>query len=153
MRNIKQRCVLRCAIILSFCYLTSVIVVAQNPRGSLQGEVHDPTGARVSAATVTVTDPAISVERTAKTNSRGEFRIDDLTPGSYHIVVKAAGFADASADAKVVVASVRDYGHSAQTAGSSAECERTRWSVIDYYTVIRYDPNRAAGNRDVAGLA
>jgi hypothetical protein len=108
MRNIKQRCVLCCAIILSFCYLTSVIVVAQNPRGSLQGEVHDPSGARVSAATVTVTDPAISVERTAKTNSRGEFRIDDLTPGSYHIVVKSAGFADASADAKVIVASVRD---------------------------------------------
>ena len=108
MRNIEQRRVLRCAIILSFCYLTSVIVVAQNPRGSLQGEVHDPTGARVSAATVTVTDPAISVERTAKTNSRGEFRIDDLTPGSYRIVVKAAGFADASADAKVIVASVRD---------------------------------------------
>ncbi|HEY4934436.1 MAG TPA: hypothetical protein VII23_22955, partial [Terriglobales bacterium] len=36
------------------------------------------------------------------------FRIDDLTPGSYHIVVKSAGFADASADAKVIVASVRD---------------------------------------------
>ena len=57
---------------------------------------------------VTVSDPTISVQRTAQTNSRGEFRIDDLTPGNYHIVVQAAGFSDASADTKVIVASVRD---------------------------------------------
>jgi hypothetical protein len=82
--------------------------VAQNPRGSLQGEVQDTSGARVAAALVQVSDPQISVERSARTNSRGEFRIDDLAPGNYHIVVQASGFADASAETKVVVSSVRD---------------------------------------------
>ena len=85
-----------------------IFVGAQNPRGSLQGEVQDTTGARVNAATVVVSDPQIAAQRTAQTNSQGEFRIDDLAPGNYRIVVKATGFADAAADTKVVVTSVRD---------------------------------------------
>ena len=81
---------------------------AQNPRGSLQGEIQDVSGARVENATVTVSNPAISVERKIQANSLGEFRLDDLTPGKYHIVVNAAGFAPASADTVVVVSTVRD---------------------------------------------
>ena len=57
----SRRCALRCVIIAIVCYVTSAAAVAQNPRGSLQGEVQDTTGARVKAATVTVSDPAISV--------------------------------------------------------------------------------------------
>src|SRR5262249_40854932 len=41
-------------------------------------------------------------------NSLGEFRIDNLPPGNYHIVVHASGFADASADTKVVISSASD---------------------------------------------
>src|SRR6516225_4899761 len=81
---------------------------AQNPRGSLQGEIQDVSGARVASATVTVSNPAISVERKIQANSLGEFRIDDLAPDQYHIVVDATGFAQASADTVVVVSTVRD---------------------------------------------
>src|SRR5215469_11934450 len=81
---------------------------AQNPRWSLQDEIKDVSGARVENATVTVSNPAISVERKIQANSQGEFRLDDLTPGKYHIVVNAAGFAPASADTVVVVSTVRD---------------------------------------------
>ena len=82
--------------------------VAQNPRGSLQGEVQDTSGARIISAKVSVSDTQISVQRSSQTNSRGEFRIDDLPPGSYHVVVQASGFAEATAETKIVVASVRD---------------------------------------------
>ncbi len=88
--------------------LLTTVGLAQNPRGSLQGEIHDLSGARVPTATVVVSNPKISIERSAQTNSRGEFRIEDLSPGHYHITVKAAGFADASAETDVVVSSVRD---------------------------------------------
>jgi hypothetical protein len=91
-----------------FVPLLVVAALAQNPRGSLQGEVQDSSGARIGAALVQITDAQISVQRRASTNSRGEFRIDDLPPGNYHIVVQAPGFAEASADTKVVVSSVRD---------------------------------------------
>jgi hypothetical protein len=80
----------------------------QNPRGSLQGEVQDGSGARVASATVKVSSPQIAFERSAQTNSRGEFRIDDLTPGPYHIVVDATGFGEATADTQVVVSTVRN---------------------------------------------
>jgi hypothetical protein len=48
------------------------------------------------------------IRRNAQTNSRGEFRIDDLAPGNYTIVVRAAGFAEAHADARIIVSFVRD---------------------------------------------
>jgi len=81
---------------------------AQNPRGSLQGEVQDAGGARIALATVTVSNHDTSVVRSARTNSRGEFRIDDLAPGRYQVVVGAAGFADANSDVKILVTSTRD---------------------------------------------
>jgi hypothetical protein len=62
----------------------------------------------VSQATVTVSSSTFSAERSGQTNGAGEFRLDGLAPGKYHIVVKAKGFAEAAADTVVVVSSVRD---------------------------------------------
>src|SRR5262249_5379550 len=77
--------------------ILTLAAAAQNPRGSLQGKVQDSGGARVGAAVVKITDAQISIERSAQANSLGEFRIDNLPPGNYHLVVQASGFADASA--------------------------------------------------------
>jgi hypothetical protein len=82
--------------------------MAQSPFGSLQGEVLDNTGARIATATVTVSNTKISAERSTQTNSLGEFRMDDLGPSEYHVVVKASGFAEASSAVTIVVSSVRD---------------------------------------------
>jgi len=81
---------------------------AQIALGSLQGQVLDSGAAPVSQATVTVSSPAFSVERSVQTNSRGDFRLDDVAPGKYHVVVRAQGFAEATAEIAVVVSSVRD---------------------------------------------
>jgi hypothetical protein len=81
---------------------------AQNPRGSLRGAVLDPTGARVPSAHVIVQAVDSSLRREAVTEDRGEFRVDDLPPGSYQLTVNAAGFAQAQADVNVALSSVRE---------------------------------------------
>ncbi len=101
--------VLRSAL-LTICVLTLLpfALRAQNATGSLLGEVQDASGARVKAATVTITDNGSGISRQVMTNSRGEFRAPDLLPGHYHVVVSSQGFAEATADVSVQVSNVRD---------------------------------------------
>ena len=80
----------------------------QNSSGTLQGEVQDVTRGRIPSATVVVRSLGTSLERQVTTDSRGEFRITDLQPGNYRVVVSANGFADASSDVAVQVSNVRD---------------------------------------------
>jgi uncharacterized protein YfaP (DUF2135 family) len=49
--------------------------------------------------TVTWDDAGQPNERTAESGADGTFQVTDLRPGRVHVVVKAAGFDDASADA------------------------------------------------------
>ncbi len=83
-------------------------VMAQSPRGSLRGTVQDTTGARISSAKVVVQAIESSMRREAMSEDRGEFRLDDLLPGDYHIIVTATGFAEAKADVSIAVSSVRE---------------------------------------------
>jgi len=48
------------------------------------------------------------MQREAVSEDRGEFRIDDLLPGSYQVIVNATGFAPAQANVSIAVSSVRD---------------------------------------------
>ncbi|MGA8556994.1 MAG: carboxypeptidase regulatory-like domain-containing protein [Candidatus Acidiferrales bacterium] len=81
---------------------------AQQFRGGLVGQVLDVSGARVVGAKVLLRASGSAVERQATSNSRGEFRVDDLLPGPYVVVVTAPGLADASASVNVIVATVRN---------------------------------------------
>jgi hypothetical protein len=81
---------------------------AQNPNGSLRGEVQDASGARVPRARVVVRSSGSSMTREAKASAGGEFRIEGLPPGSYRVTVSAKGFAPATADVDVAVSLVRD---------------------------------------------
>jgi hypothetical protein len=81
---------------------------AQNPRGALRGTVLDQTGGRIPSAKVMVQSAETGVVREAACNDRGEFRIDDLMPGNYQVIVSADGFAEASSSVTVVVSSVRE---------------------------------------------
>ncbi len=84
------------------------VVSAQNPRGTLRGAVEDPSGARVPGAGLAIQSQQSGGERTALSDSRGEFRVEDLPPGKYRLTATAPGFASASADVTVVVSEVRD---------------------------------------------
>jgi hypothetical protein len=81
---------------------------AQNPRGSLRGTVQDATGARIASAKIVMQSLDSSLQREASSEDRGEFRLDDLLPGTYLMTVSAPGFAPAQADVPVAVSSVRE---------------------------------------------
>jgi Carboxypeptidase regulatory-like domain/TonB dependent receptor len=83
-------------------------VHAQNPRGSLRGAVQDATGARIPSAKIVVQSVDSPLRRTATSEDRGEFRLDDLLPGAYRLTVSAAGFAPAQANVSIAISSVRE---------------------------------------------
>src|SRR5271169_7233369 len=97
-----------CAVFLLMFVSVSSLVCAQNPNGSLRGEVQDASAARVAGARVVVRSNSSSMTREAKANDRGEFRIEGLLPGSYRVTVTANGFAQATAEVDVAVSVVRD---------------------------------------------
>src|SRR5271169_4277151 len=96
------------AAMMSAIFLVPLAGFAQNPTGALRGEVQDVTRGRIPSASVIVRSLATSLERQATAGSRGEFRINDLSAGTYRVVVSAHGFADASSDITVLVSNVRD---------------------------------------------
>jgi hypothetical protein len=91
-----------------FALLLTATLFAQNPRGSLRGTVQDDTGARIPSARIVAQLAGSSARREASSEDRGEFRLDDLPAGSYHITIDASGFAPAQADVVIAVATVRD---------------------------------------------
>ena len=94
--------------ITAFLVSITLAAQAQNPRGSLRGTVQDATGARIPSARILVRSLDSAVERVAASEDRGEFRLDDLLPGTYHVTVNATGFAEAQAEVSVAVSSVRE---------------------------------------------
>src|SRR5256884_800480 len=99
---------------LGFCALFLFVAVAllpyallaQNPRGTLRGVVQDASGGRVPAAKIVVQAAGSSLRREASGDSRGEFLLDDLLPGTYRLRVEGPGLAEASAAVAVWVTSV-----------------------------------------------
>jgi Carboxypeptidase regulatory-like domain/TonB dependent receptor-like, beta-barrel len=84
------------------------LVRAQNPNGSLRGEVQDTSAARVAGARVEVQSTGSALSRQTRADERGEFRIDGLLPGSYRVTVTAKGFSQAVANVDIAVSLVRD---------------------------------------------
>ncbi|HEX4543131.1 MAG TPA: TonB-dependent receptor, partial [Candidatus Acidoferrum sp.] len=83
-------------------------LLPQNPRGTLRGMVQDARGGRIPSAKILLDAAESSLQREASTDDRGEFRVEDLLPGTYHVVVSARGFGDATSDVKVAVSSTRE---------------------------------------------
>ncbi|SEG18919.1 Carboxypeptidase regulatory-like domain-containing protein [Bryocella elongata] len=67
---------------------------AQNATTSLRGTVTDSTGAVIPGATVKLADPAIGYATTIKSDGRGEYSFQQLTPGNYTVSFEAQGFSE-----------------------------------------------------------
>lgn len=73
-------------------FFAGVSASAQVTHGTITGRVLDPTGAVVSHATVTITNPENGFTRNLTTSDSGEFVAPNLPPGTYAIAVEAPGF-------------------------------------------------------------
>jgi hypothetical protein len=95
------------AALAAVCWLVPQ-VNAQGFRGSLVGVVVDASGARVPLAKISAQQAnAPGTLRQMTADPHGNFRIDNLLPGTYEVAVTADGFATARAEVTVDVSSTR----------------------------------------------
>jgi outer membrane receptor protein involved in Fe transport len=98
----------RAAVLICSVFIFCAFSWGQAFRGSITGHVEDASGARIPRATIVVHARASALERTVSSDNNGDFRVDDLPSGSYHVSVTAPGFAEAGSDLEVVVSMVRE---------------------------------------------
>jgi hypothetical protein len=72
--------------------LSATLVSAQVVSGQIRGTVTDPTGAVITKATVTVSDPERAIKRTAAADSTGAYLVPGLPPAMYVVTINAPGF-------------------------------------------------------------
>jgi Carboxypeptidase regulatory-like domain/TonB dependent receptor len=85
----------------ALCMLLPMISLstAQVQFGQFTGTVTDPSGAAITNAKVTITDPATDLSLTATTNATGNYTVKEVPPGVYKITVEAASFKTTSNNA------------------------------------------------------
>jgi Carboxypeptidase regulatory-like domain/TonB-dependent Receptor Plug Domain len=66
--------------------------------GAIHGTVTDPSGAVIPNATVHLTNPTSGLDRTATTDSLGQFVFSNIPFNPYQVAASAKGFASASQD-------------------------------------------------------
>src|SRR3954451_18366061 len=79
---------------MSFALFAGSVFAQTSTTGSIEGSVTDTTGAAVPGISVRVTSPNLISAQTATTDDSGRFKILNLPPGKYSVVVEAEkGFA------------------------------------------------------------
>src|SRR5438105_8920083 len=73
--------------------LFSLSTFAQDPLGSLEGEVRDPSGAAVAGAAVAVLNLDTGYKQAQNTSAEGFYRLPLLPVGQYRITIEHPGFA------------------------------------------------------------
>ena len=71
--------------------LMSSLLIAQSFRGSIRGQVIDPTGSVIAGAKITAKSPATGLVRETTTGSDGAFVLAELPVGLYTITAEASG--------------------------------------------------------------
>jgi hypothetical protein len=101
--------------------LGSSLVHAQSDLTSVTGVVQDATGGVVPNATVTLRNPATGIERSAKTNTAGNYTITSVPAGIYTLIVEAPGFKRFEQSGNAVQSNVTATLDANLTVGTSAE--------------------------------
>jgi hypothetical protein len=89
--------------------------------GSIGGRVLDPSGAAVAGARVSARHIDTNVTTTAVTEGSGRFRLPALRIGNYELIVRQAGFKDASVQLTLSAGAAFEVPVSLQVADVSAE--------------------------------
>src|SRR3954469_22999631 len=77
---------------LLFSLVTSLSLFGQAVTGTISGNVADPSGGRLSNATVRAVNSDTSETRNSVTDSQGSYLFPTLVPGRYRIETEANGF-------------------------------------------------------------
>jgi len=83
------------AVLLLACLFSVALdasVAAQGGDGSLRGIVNDEQGAAMPGVTVTATSPQVLSAAVAVTDPSGEYRLNNLPPGTYSLSMELSGF-------------------------------------------------------------
>jgi len=83
--------------------VTSEFALGQADLGTIAGVVKDATGAVVAGAKIVVTETSTNTERSTMSSNLGEYRVPNLRPGTYQIVVSKSGFQTYKAAVEVAV--------------------------------------------------
>jgi outer membrane receptor protein involved in Fe transport len=95
----QQSVVLVIAVVTILLCLASPITLAQNiASAELSGTVHDPSGAVVPGATITMAEASKGIMRTTTTDAQGNYYFHLLPPGDYTLTATAQGFAKLTAE-------------------------------------------------------
>ena len=74
------------------CFLIGTALFAQFENAEVLGTVHDPSGAAVPKATVTLTNQDTAIKVQTSTDDNGNFDFFNVKVGRYAILVEHAGF-------------------------------------------------------------
>ncbi len=85
----------------------ALLTDGQDFRARIDGVVRDAAGGRIGSAEISAREMESQAVRETTSDSRGEFRLSELQPGTYELTAKAAGFADAHSVITILVGSVR----------------------------------------------
>ena len=78
------------------------VLFSQGISGHIIGTVQDTSNAVIPNAQLTITNQETGVVTHAESNGIGEYRSDNLPPGTYRVKVGAAGFRDSVSDGNIV---------------------------------------------------
>src|SRR5947207_3154728 len=79
-------------VVLLVVFLTASSLSAQVVTVTIQGRVYDTTGAAISQANVSVTNPATGFSRSATASATGDYQISALPVGDYTVTAEKSGF-------------------------------------------------------------
>ena len=82
----------RIALVLALFTLVAAPAFAQLQAGRIVGTVFDPQKAGIPGATVTVTNVATNLSRSAVTDAEGNYVVTPLDPGTYNVTAEVPGF-------------------------------------------------------------
>src|ERR1051325_12062759 len=111
------------ALLACFALFAGSVFAQTSTTGSIEGAVTDSTGAAVPGVAVRVTSPNLISAQTATTDDGGRYKILNLPPGRYTVVVEAEkGFAKFErADVEVNLSRTSAVEVSLQPAGARSE--------------------------------
>jgi hypothetical protein len=120
-------------LVLAFVITLGVTALqAQTNFGRISGTVTDANAAAIANATVTVTDPATNLSRTATTDENGFYTITNLPVGTYDVLVEMKDFKKSikqrnalNADARLTVDFILETGQITETVEVTTESGET----------------------------